>query len=57
MPVYANLKIKKSLSNDFLFLLKGKTCFYIRNTDKKILSEVEKSLGLGLEFYKKSGWV
>ncbi|MFC2160767.1 hypothetical protein ACFLRW_02860 [Acidobacteriota bacterium] len=49
--------MKDQLSPKFLSLLKGKTCFYIRNTEEDILNEVKKALDIGVKKYKEWGWV
>ncbi len=57
MLAYAEPKIKNKLSPDFLSLLKGKTCFYIRGTEKNILDQVKLALDEGFKEYKKRDWV
>jgi hypothetical protein len=57
MIAYAEPEVAKMLSPEFLALLKGKTCFYIRSTDKFILSQVRKALDIALRIYKKKNWV
>ncbi len=49
--------VKDQLSPQFLALLKGKTCFYIKSTEKAILDEVKKALDIGVKKYKEWGWV
>jgi hypothetical protein len=57
MLAYADPEVKQKLSPDFLKLLKGKSCFYIRSTKRSILDQVRKALDLGLKGYQKRGWV
>ena len=57
MLAYADPDVKAELSPEFLSLLKGKTCFHIKSTDKPILDQVKKALDLGLKGYKERGWV
>ncbi len=57
MLAYANPKISEKFDPEFLSLLKGKSCFYIRSTEKYVLDNVKKALDLGLDFYKNKGWV
>ncbi|NTW33052.1 MAG: DUF1801 domain-containing protein, partial [Bacteroidetes bacterium] len=54
---YAEPTVRKQLSPDFLKFLKGKTCFYIKSSDKWVLKEIKKSLDIALKYYKKQGWV
>ena len=49
--------VKDQMSPQFLALLKGKTCFYIKSTEKAILDEVKKALDIGEKKYKEWGWV
>ena len=51
------LDVRDKLSPEFLKLLKGKSCFYIRSTDKAVLDEVKKALDIGLKVYRAKGWV
>lgn len=57
MMAYAEPEVAQMLAPEFLALLKGKTCFYIRSTDKFILSQVKKALDIALKIYGKKGWV
>ena len=57
MQTYADAEVKDLLSPQFLALLKGKTCFYIRSTEQAILDEVKKALDIGLWAYKEKGWI
>ena len=57
MLAYAEPEVRDLLSPEFLALLKGKTCFYIRSTDKPILDQVKKALDIGLKAYKEKGWI
>ena len=49
--------VKDQLSSEFLSLLKGKSCFYIKSADKAILKEVKKALDIGIKKYREWGWV
>lgn len=57
MLAYAEPEVNDQLSPEFLALLKGKTCFYIKNADKSILDEVKKALDIAVQKYKEWGWV
>jgi hypothetical protein len=57
MLAYADPTIREKLSPDFLSLLRGKSCFYIRSTEKHILEQVQKALNEGLRAYNNRGWV
>ena len=51
------LDVRDKLSPEFLALMKGKSCFYIRSTDKAVLDQVKKALDIALKYYKEIGWV
>ncbi len=57
MLAYAEPEVRDMLSPEFLSLMKGKSCFYIRSTDKSVLDQVKKALDIGLKVFKKKGWV
>ncbi len=57
MLAYSEPKIKEQLSPDFLKLLRGKSCFYIRRIDKVLLADIKKALDIALDYYKHKGWV
>lgn len=57
MPVYTDTSIKEVFGPELLSTLKGKSCFHIKTLDKKLLSQIKKSLDIGFKLYKKRGWV
>ncbi len=62
VEIYNGLKkILKKYEGPFkpelLKLLKGKSCFYIRDLSPEIVSQVEEALEIGFNLYKKWGWV
>ncbi len=57
MPIYADTKLKDVFEPELLAILKGKSCFHIKKLDKKLLSQIKKSLEIGFKLYKKRGWV
>ncbi|WP_244288601.1 DUF1801 domain-containing protein [Leptospira dzoumogneensis] len=57
MPVYSEPELKKVFQPELLKCLKGKSCFYIKKKDPIILSQIEDSLKIGYDDYKKKGWV
>jgi hypothetical protein len=40
-----------------LKLLKGKSCFYIREMSPKLKQQIIEALEVGYELYKKRGWI
>lgn len=57
MPIYADTSLKDVFEPELLSTLKGKSCFHIKKLDKKLLSQIKKSLEIGYKLYKKRGWV
>lgn len=57
MPVYTDTSLKEVFESELLSTLKGKSCFHIKKLDKKLLSQIKKSLETGFKLYKKRGWV
>lgn len=57
MPVYVDAALKDVFEPELLKTLKGKSCFHIKELDKKLLSQIKKSLEIGFRLYKKRGWI
>ena len=57
MPVYSDPEIKEFFPPELLSLLKGKSCFHIKQLDDKLLEQVRKVLQEGFALYKERKWV
>ena len=57
MPIYTDVSLKDVFKPELMKLLKGKSCFYIRDLSPEIVSQVEEALEFGYQLYKKRGWV
>ncbi len=57
MPIYTDVGLKDVFKPELMKLLKGKSCFYIRDLSPEIVSQVEEALEIGYQLYKKRGWV
>jgi len=57
MPIYVDTSLKKVFSERLLKLLKGKSCFHVKELDKDLEKDIEKALDKGHNLYKKRGWV
>ncbi|AFH50820.1 Hypothetical protein IALB_3117 [Ignavibacterium album JCM 16511] len=57
MPIYTDASLKDIFESELLSTLKGKSCFHIKKLDKKLLTQIKKSLEIGFKLYKKRGWV
>jgi hypothetical protein len=57
MPIYFDTELKDVFDPELLSLLKGKSCFHINKIDEKLEKQIKKALKIGLNLYKKRGWV
>jgi hypothetical protein len=57
MPVYAEPEIKALFKPELLKLLKGKSCFHIKNLNDELLGQIEQVLADGFNQYQQRGWV
>jgi hypothetical protein len=57
MPIYIDVGLKDVFKPELMKLLKGKSCFYIRDLSPDIASQIEEALKIGYELYKERGWV
>jgi hypothetical protein len=57
MPVYMNPAVKKLVKPELLRCLKGKACFYIKEFDKEIFSQIREALAIGRKEWHQRGWI
>jgi hypothetical protein len=57
MPIYVQPEIKEVLKPELMKCLKGKSCFYIKQVDKEIFSQIKDALKAGYKKYTEKGWV
>jgi hypothetical protein len=57
MPVYTNENLKRVFKPELLSLLKGKSCFHIKNFDRMVIAQIKDVLKSGFNQYKKNGWI
>lgn len=57
MPVYTHADVRKLFPPELLALLKGKSCFYIRELSPKLERQIRRALKLGFRRYKQNGWI
>ena len=57
MPVYVETELKGIFQPELLRLLKGKSCFHIKQLDAALLGQIEAALKIGFELYQQRGWV
>jgi hypothetical protein len=57
MPIYAETSLAEVFKPELLNLLKGKSCFYIRDLSPEIGSQIEEALEIGYKLYQDRDWV
>jgi len=58
LPLYTNEEeVIKQLSPELLKQLKAKTCFHIEATDKETMKGIKQAMKVGIDVYKKNGWL
>ena len=57
MPVYAESDLKAVFAPELLKLLKGKSCFHVKELTPELLDQVMSALRIGYEAYQARGWV
>ena len=57
MTVYTDISLQSVFGPDLLRLLKGKSCFHIRELSPELISQIEEALKKGYDLYKKRGWI
>ncbi len=57
MPVYGEPEMKKMFDPEFLKLLKGKSCFHIKEFTPKTKKWISSALKEGFDVYKRKGWI
>jgi len=57
MPVYVDAELKEIFGSKMLKLLKGKSCFHIRQLDSDLIEQIAYALERGYALYQARGWV
>ena len=57
MPLYTTSGVKEVLDPELLKLLKGKSCFHVKQVTPSLKRHIKHALKLGFAEYKKNGWV
>jgi hypothetical protein len=57
MPVYTHAEQRDLFAPELLRLLKGKSCFHVKQLDDELLGHVGAALERGFELYRERGWV
>lgn len=56
MPVYTHEEAKELFGPEMMSLLKGKSCFYLKEFTPEIKRQMNRGLEGGLELYRQRGW-
>ena len=57
MPVYIDTSLKEVFAPELLKLLKGKSCFHIKQLDENLENRIFDALRKGFDLYKQRGWI
>jgi len=57
MPIYTDTDLKEVFEPDLLKLLKGKSCFHIKELDANLEKQIRRALKIGFKLYKARAWV
>jgi hypothetical protein len=57
MPIYTDAELAEVFEARLLGLLKGKSCFRIRELDEELEAQIDHALRKGYELYERRGWI
>ncbi|UCD46002.1 MAG: DUF1801 domain-containing protein [Candidatus Bathyarchaeota archaeon] len=57
MPIYVDTRLEEVFKPELLKLLKGKSCFRIKELDDELVAQIEEALEIGYQLYKQRGWI
>jgi len=57
MPIYVDTKLQDVFKPKLLKLLKGKSCFHIKELTPELKQQIQEALEIGYKLYKKRGWI
>lgn len=57
MPIYTDTDLKDVFEPELLKLLKGKSCFHIKELNPHLEKQIRKALKIGFKLHKARGWV
>lgn len=57
MPVHSDADRKKLFDPQLLRLLKGKSCFHVKELDDELQGRIDDALERGFELYRERGWI
>ncbi len=57
MPIHADASARDFFGPELLRLLKGKSCFYLKDLTPEVRKQMKRALAKGFELYRQRGWV
>ena len=57
MPIYTDTGLSEVFKPELLSLLKGKSCFHIKQLNPELESQIKEALETGYKLYQDRGWV
>jgi hypothetical protein len=57
MPIYTDTNLKDLFKPELLKLLKGKSCFRIKELNNELEIQIEEALKKGYKLYQQRGWM
>jgi hypothetical protein len=57
MPVYSDSDKRELFHPDLLRLLKGKSCFHVKELDDELEERIDDALEQGFGLYRERGWI
>ena len=57
MPIYTDVTLQDVFKPELLKLLKGKSCFHIKELNPELKQQIKEALDVGYNLYKKRGWI
>ena len=57
MPIYTDTGLSEVFKPELLSLLKGKSCFHIKNLSSELETQIKEALDIGYNLYQEKGWV
>lgn len=57
MPIYTDTELEHVFKPRLLGMLKGKSCFHIKELDEELEQEINEALEIGYALYRERGWI
>ncbi len=57
MPVYTDTSLTEVFKPELLKLLKGKSCFRVKELNDELEAQIEEALEIGYRLYQERGWI